>query len=313
MNYQKEQQELLINEFINTLFIQRNLSPKTLYAYRHDLLCMSGWFAAHGYRQITEAGIRDYFSCLQNEQHLSPRSVRRKYVSIRQYCQYLQSALNLNQSFFTFSARKFQLPRTLPKTLSMGEIKDLISAPSLEFQSVSTDYKRRLSIRNMCLIELLFCLGLRIGELSALDLGDYNREENTLLIRGKGYKERMLFISSPIVCQKLNLWLGTREELHPRDDAIFLNHRGSRLGIYGIEKVFCKYRQMAGINPHSTPHYLRHSFATQLLNNGANIRDVQELMGHNSIATTQIYTEVSVTRKKEILEKYNGRNFIRPL
>ena len=195
----------------------------------------------------------------------------------------------------------------------MEEIKNLISATSMEFQSVSTDYKRRLSIRNMCIIELLFCLGLRIGEISALDLCDYNRDENTLLIHGKGNKERMLFISSPVVCQKMKLWIRTRDELQPKDNAIFVNHRGDRLGIYGIEKIFYKYRQLSGINPHSTPHYLRHSFATQLLNNGANIRDVQELMGHNSIATTQIYTEISITRKKEILEKYNGRNFINPV
>ncbi len=313
MRYQKEQQELLINEFINTLLIQRNLSPNTLYAYKNDLLGMSNWFRIRKYSQFNAKGIQDYFFYLQNEIELSARSIRRKYVSIQQYCQYIKNTLNLNETFFSFTARKFQLPRTLPKTLSMEEIKNLISATSMEFQSVSTDYKRRLSIRNMCIIELLFCLGLRIGEISALDLCDYNRDENTLLIHGKGNKERMLFISSPVVCQKMKLWIRTRDELQPKDNAIFVNHRGDRLGIYGIEKIFYKYRQLSGINPHSTPHYLRHSFATQLLNNGANIRDVQELMGHNSIATTQIYTEISITRKKEILEKYNGRNFINPV
>ena len=91
---------------------------------------------------------------------------------------------------------------------------------------------------------------------------------------------------------------------------MFLNRSGGRLSIYGVENIFYKYRERAHINPAATPHFLRHSFATQLLNNGANIRDVQELMGHSSIVTTQIYTEISLARKKEVLRKYNARNFL---
>lgn len=91
---------------------------------------------------------------------------------------------------------------------------------------------------------------------------------------------------------------------------MFVNKSGGRLSIFSIENIYYKYRELSKINPHSTPHYLRHSLATQLLNNGANIRDVQELMGHNSIVTTQIYTEVSLNRQKEVLMKYNGRNFM---
>ena len=91
---------------------------------------------------------------------------------------------------------------------------------------------------------------------------------------------------------------------------MFLNRYGNRLSIYGIENLFRKYRDLSSINPSSTPHYLRHSFATQLLNNGASIRDVQELLGHASIVTTQIYTEVSIDRRRQVLEKYNARNFL---
>ena len=94
----------------------------------------------------------------------------------------------------------------------------------------------------------------------------------------------------------------------PRAKALFINRYGDRLSIYSIENIFYKYRDLSNINPNATPHYLRHSFATQLLNNGAGIRDVQELLGHSSIVTTQIYTEISTARKKEVLMKYNGRN-----
>ena len=96
--------------------------------------------------------------------------------------------------------------------------------------------------------------------------------------------------------------------MSPATTALFINRYGNRLSIYSIENIFYKYRDLSKINPSATPHYLRHSFATQLLNNGAGIRDVQELLGHSSIVTTQIYTEVSTARKKEVLMKYNGRN-----
>ena len=126
---------------------------------------------------------------MQNEIELAPRSNRRKYVSIQQYCDYLRMVLNLNEIFFRFTARKFQLPRTLPRTLSREEIKELILAATFQYQQAWSEYKERLAVRNMCIIELLFCLGLRVGELSALDMADYWPEENTVLIRGKGRKE----------------------------------------------------------------------------------------------------------------------------
>lgn len=123
---------------------------------------------------------------MQNEIELAPRSIRRKYVSIQQYCDYLRMVLNLNEIFFRFTARKFQLPRTLPRTLSREEIKELILAATFQYQQAWSEYKERLAVRNMCIIELLFCLGLRVGELSALDMADYWPEENTVLIRGQG-------------------------------------------------------------------------------------------------------------------------------
>ena len=310
MKYNYRQQSALAGEFVEVLSIERNLGVKTLYAYKNDVDNMVKWIDMRGYSDLDADTIMMYFLYLQNEIELSPRSIRRKYVSIRQYCDFLNKELDMNEVFFKFSSRKFQIPKNLPKVLSKTEIQSLISSVSAEFQSVSSEYHRRLCIRNMCIIDLLFCLGLRIGEIAALDVDDYNREDCSVLIHGKGKKERMLFISSPIVCQKLNNWLLTRLEMSPADSAMFVNKSGGRLSIFSIENIYYKYRELSQINPHSTPHYLRHSFATQLLNNGANIRDVQELMGHNSIVTTQIYTEVSLNRKKEVLMKYNGRNFM---
>ena len=141
-----------------------------------------------------------------------------------------------------------------------------------------------------------------------MNLEDYRREEHAGLIHGKGYKERILYISSQAVVKKMEAWLQLREEESVDSPAVFISRRGNRLSIYSIENVFYKYRNRAKINPSATPHFLRHSFATQLLNNGASIRDVQELLGHSSLMTTQIYTEVSMSRKMEVMMKYNGRN-----
>ena len=189
MEYNKEQQEVLIQDFIDMLFVQRNLSSNTLYAYKNDLQNFSRWLERRHYGDINDRSIYEYFFYMQNEIELAPRSIRRKYVSIQQYCDYLRMVLNLNEIFFRFTARKFQLPRTLPRTLSREEIKELILAATFQYQQTRSEYKERLAVRNMCIIELLFCLGLRVGELSALDMADYRPEENTVLIHGKGRKE----------------------------------------------------------------------------------------------------------------------------
>ena len=307
MIFNFEQQKLYTSKFLNALSIERNLSSKTLLAYRCDINGLLIWINSQNFTNLNEFSISSYFLYLQKDCNLQAKSIRRKYVALGQYFNFLKSEYNINEIFFRFTSRKFHIPRNLPKILSNQEIRNLISVSTSEYQASPSDYKRRLNTRNMCIIELLFCLGLRIGEAASLDLDDYCQEDSTILIRGKGSRERLLFISSPVVCQKLNLWIRTRQEMSPATTALFINRYGNRLSIYSIENIFYKYRDLSKINPSATPHYLRHSFATQLLNNGAGIRDVQELLGHSSIVTTQIYTEVSTARKKEVLMKYNGR------
>lgn len=271
---------------------------------------MLAWLKAKRYTVINSQSVSAYFLYLQNERKLSPRSVRRKYVSINQYFQYLNAERGINEVFVKFSSRKFQIPKSLPRILSKTEVNQLIFTVLNEYRSAPGDYYKRLRLRDMCIIEILFCLGLRIGEVAALNLEDYDPEEASVLIHGKGNKERLLFISSAAVNQKLQKYLSVRSAFNPRADAFFVNKYGKRLSIYNIENIFYKYREISQINGDATPHYLRHSFATQLLNNGADIRAVQEILGHSSIVTTQIYTEVSLKRKREVLLNYNGRNFL---
>lgn len=310
MKYNFEQQSGVLQEFLDRLSIERNLSENTLYAYRCDIRSFIRWMEEMEYKEMNEASMLRYFAYLQDEMRLAARSIKRKYVAIQQYCRHLSRHYCPEEQFFRFSSRRFQVPHHLPRTLSMKEIEELIMAASETCREANTEYQYRLSIRNVCIIELLFCLGLRIGEVAALDIRDYDRCEQSVLVRGKGNKERLLFISSKTVCKKLEEWIIVRRDMKPLDSALFISKLGRRLSVYSIENIFYKYRELAQINPQSTPHYLRHSFATQLLNNGAGIRDVQELLGHTSIATTQIYTEVSLQRKRDVLEKYNARNYM---
>lgn len=297
-------------EFTSLLKVERNLTKSTLKAYSCDLKGFFDWLIFRKIEEVDDRVVTAYFHYLQDEVELSPRSIRRKYVTMQQYFTFLSENYQIHEKLFRFNSRKFQIPKSLPKTLSQEEIKKLLSATSMELQNAQTEYRTRLAVRNMCLLECLFCLGLRVGEAAALNVEDYHSADSSILIHGKGNKERLLFISSKVVCQKLNAWLILRKEWNPKEEAIFITTKGERMSIYSIENVFFRYRDLAEINASATPHSLRHSFATQLLNNGAGIRDVQELLGHSSIVTTQIYTEVSLNRKKEVLMKYNGRNFL---
>ncbi|WP_242772309.1 tyrosine-type recombinase/integrase [Brevibacillus parabrevis] len=177
-----------------------------------------------------------------------------------------------------------------------------------ELSTAKTQFKMCICLRNCTILELLFSTGIRIGELTSINIEDINMEERTLLIFGKGRKERLLYLSNNDVLNKLIKWIQMREFFEPTTKALFVNKYGNRLSIYSVENIFYKYRDLSKINKTSTPHFLRHTFATLLLDNGADLRAVQEILGHSNISTTQIYTEVSTERKKEVLIKFNPRN-----
>ena len=307
MNYERSLLEDQVKHFLSLLRVERNLSSKTVKAYHSDLNGLIHWLNSQQLSIIDLYTLRQYFEFLQ-DYGLKPRTIQRKYIALNQFFRYLNQEGITQECFFSFRAKKFQVPQSLPRTLHSEEIRCLISTVENKFESPAPPHRKALCARDRILIELLFCLGLRIGEISQLNVEHFDIFENTLLIRGKREQERILYISVPEVQYKLTYWLSVCSTLNPKCNALFLNRFGDRLSIYGIEHIFQKYRNMSSINPKSTPHFLRHSFATQLLNNGASIRDVQALLGHKSIVTTQIYTEVSVSRKKQVLHLYNGRN-----
>ncbi len=146
---------------------------------------------------------------------------------------------------------------------------------------------------------MLISTGIRIGEASAISLDDIIESEKTLLIHGKGRKQRLIYVSCDETWNNLNDWLSIRKEMNISTNKLFVNRSGNQLGIHGIEYIYKQIKEYAGINPSSTPHYLCHTFATNLLPNGADLRSVQDLLGHCSVSITEIYTEITTQRKRK--------------
>lgn len=300
--------ELRIESYISSLKVNRNLSDKSLRAYRYDLGGLRNWVVKWVSRDVTKEHLIEFLNTLITGD-LKPSSIRRKMVAIGAFVDYCIIQGDLVPSDKPPKMKGgFIIPKRLPKTINDQNIQRILSAAYDRAHNSTTHLKKVLAIRNYAIIELLYSTGVRIGELAAINIEDISTDTHEVLIHGKGRKERMVFLANNEVLASIKAWLSVRNELCPKDNACFVNRYGGRLSIYGIEDVFSNALIAAGILEHATPHFLRHSFATKLLANGANIRDVQELLGHSSIVTTQIYTEVSSERKKYVLTHFNGRN-----
>ena len=286
--------------FLKHIQTTKNLSHKSLAAYQSDLLQFIKYKTDHFNPNICE-----YISYLSETRLLKDTSIRRKIITLKNFYSFLLNQNIINVSPFAGLTFRFRQEKKLPKTLSLQEVEKLLNCFN-QIPSSLSPFKRRLLIRDCALMELLISTGIRIGEAAAITLNDIISSERTILIHGKGRKQRLIYISAPITWERLNVLIKERKK--ENGEYLFINRNGQPLSTHGIEDIYTKYVKMAKINKNSTPHYLRHTFATNLLANGADLRSVQEILGHASVATTQIYTEVTTNRKKQVLKKYNYRN-----
>ncbi len=294
-----------INQLINQLKITKNLQEQTLKAYSSDITNFLNYINKETIEQID---ILNYINYLFDEKKIKDRSIKRKIISLKIYFNFLEDNSIIKNNPFTKLKFKFKQEKKLPKTLQKNEVKKLLETVYDELNSSITPYKKFETIRNISLLEILISTGIRIQEASLITLNDISLQEKTIIIHGKGRKERQLFILNKYVLSSLKNWLTIRKTSSPKCNNIFINKYGNPLSIHSIENIFRKYKTLSNINIKATPHYLRHTFATNLLTNGADIRSVQEILGHSSISTTQIYLEISSNRKKQVLQKYNYRN-----
>ncbi|MDY0261770.1 tyrosine recombinase XerC [Syntrophotalea acetylenica] len=291
-----------IDRFCCYLEIERNLSVHTLRAYRHDLLEFLRFVKS---QTDTDAGpvapervdvllLRRYLARLHKRNCRT--TIGRKLSAIRSFFRYLvrQGALQVNPAETVATPRR---ERYLPKVLTVDEMFALIQAAASD---------EPLTVRDRAILELFYSSGLRVGELAALDVGHVDLAEGLVRVRGKGDKERIVPVGR-MARQALDRYLVARGA--PRQDQpLFLNYRGERLSARSIERNLKKWLQHAGILKDASPHALRHSFATHLLDGGADLRAIQELLGHASLSTTQKYTQVSLDRLMDVYDRAHPRS-----
>ncbi len=288
-------------EFLLFCKLGKNLSDKTIAAYRLDL---------QSYLRFREerpdAGVMQYVSRLVETRHKST-TVKRHLASLKQYYKYICRDDRLSNPMLECEF-KLKAEKTLPRTIAVSEVKRLLAVFDGERVRRDTAFCTFQLTRDAALLDLLCATGIRIGEAAALRLEDVDLRSRILLIRGKGRKERLVFLSCKQTAERLRNWIALRAELACTHSFLFVNRARAPISIRAIEDIFAKYRDLAKINARSTPHYLRHTFATNLLENGADLRSVQEILGHSSVSVTERYTEVTAVRKIKVLKKYNYRN-----
>ncbi len=292
--------QLLIDRFLDAIWAERGLSGNTLEGYRRDLLKLAAHVAV---RQMTlaQAGREDLLGFLAGEVQggRSPRSISRYLSGYRQFYRWLlREGMATEDPTALIESPK--LGRGLPKTLTETEVEALLQAP---------DCETALGIRDRAMLELMYATGLRVSELTGLELAQVNLNQGVVRVLGKGRKERLV----PLGEQALH-WLGrylagAREDLlkGARCHAVFVTARRAGLTRQAFWHMVKRQAARAGIRKRFSPHALRHSFATHLLNHGADLRVVQLLLGHSDLSTTQIYTHVAREGLKRLHEQHHPR------
>ncbi len=291
----------LIEEFIQYLQREKGLAVNTLESYGRDLRQYSQYLEADAegsWNQATRATIAAYLLHLK-KQGKSAATIARRLAALKSFYQFLVRENYVEQDP-TSNMESPKLEKRLPKVLTIKEVENLLKQPS----STSA-----AGLRDRAMLELLYATGIRVSELISLNVSDLNLEMGFLRCMGKGSRERIVPMGSVAIrCVKEYLTNGRAKLVsNPEEKALFVNHHGRRLTRQGFWKIVKKYAHDAKIQKDITPHTLRHSFATHLLENGADLRSVQEMLGHADISTTQIYTQITKGRLKEVYSRTHPR------
>ena len=291
-----------VEDYLRYSQVERGLSNNTITAYRQDLTSFISFLQKENLTSWpTQAVDIDAFLAEQRDQKKATSSISRLITSLRKFYQWLvrQNIQKLNPMLEIDSPKK---RRTLPVALTVNEVNNLLEQP---------DTKKQLGLRDRALLETLYATGIRVSELINLKFTDLHEELKLVKVFGKGSKERLIPISEVALS-----WIDSYKEkvrdplilkIGKNTDFIFLNSRGSSLTRQAVWQIIKHYCKMAGIQKNVTPHTLRHTFATHLLENGADLRVVQEILGHSDISTTQIYTNLSQKHILQVYEKTHPR------
>lgn len=292
-----------IAQFLRYLDVERNASDLTIKSYREDLMDLADFLTDEGQKEVVPrdvdpAQLRGYVSALHDAGY-ARTSISRKLASLRSFYRFAQR----QQMADTNPAKPLRNPRgqrKLPHFLTGDEIKTLLDAP---------DAGDAMGVRDIAILEVIYSAGLRVSEVVGMNDRDIDFEEGTVRIRGKGRKERIGSVGN-YAAEAVKSYFVVRKRVELGDSKelpTFTNKFGNRLTTRSIARMLEKYIKECGLDSRTTPHTLRHSFATHLLDRGADIRSVQEMLGHKSLVTTQIYTHVSTAALKQAYTKAHPR------
>jgi len=300
----KKSEENIVKQYVRYLKLERNYSPNTLEAYQHDLLHLQNYCLTEG-KALLDISLDDlqHFAATLHEVGIGPSSQARILSGIRSFYRFL-----LLDGFIEND------PTELLESPHLGEhLPEVLSTAEIDQIEASIDLSKWEGHRNRAIIEVLFSCGLRVSELVTLKLSDLFLDEGYVRIFGKGSKERLVPISNRAI-HELNLWFLDRNLMTIKsgeEDFVFLNRRGAHLTRVMIFIMLRRQAEIAGIKKVISPHTLRHSFATALLEGGADLRVIQALLGHESIGTTEIYTHIDTTALREAIIEHHPRNLKR--
>lgn len=293
-----------ISAFLSYCKDRKVLNSKTIKAYRTDLR----QFEAYSHGSFDKESICSYLSFLHNT--FKPKTARRKIATLKAFTHYLMVEDVIENSPFDKIDTSFREPAVLPKTIPLKTIEAILAAAYMQLRSASTDYEKKSATRDVAVLELLFATGARVSEICMLTSETVNMFDHTVKFYGKGSKERIIQIENLNVQKSIENYQRLFEHEISACGYFFVNKLHNRLNEQSVRNMVNKYALLVKSNLHITPHMFRHSFATFLLEEDVDIRYIQKLLGHSSIATTQIYTHVSMSKQKEILSAKHPRNKI---
>lgn len=279
----------------------KGLSALTIKAYKIDLRQFCSYM--QGKDCFSKNELNKYINSLH--QRFKPKTAKRKIACLKAFYRYMEIEDIIEINPFHKITLKYKEPITLPKTIPIENIKDILKFAYLEISNAQSDYQYKSTLRNAIIIELLFSTGMRVSEISNLKRKSLDLNSNTIYIYGKGSKERIMCIANVKVSRLLNEYI---KICGGKNEYVFINKLGNRYSEQSIRNMINNYAKRSDVDLHITPHMFRHTFATALMDENVNIRYIQQLLGHSSITTTQIYTHISTNKIRHILEENHPRN-----
>lgn len=297
--------QTFIKNYLEYCAQQKRLDAKTLKAYRIDLGQFSEDIAIKNIGDITSDTLENYIAELHKK--YKSKTVKRKIASIKALFHYFEYKDIIVINPFNKIQIKFREPVILPKTIPLHTVEFFLSTIYKYRTNAKTDFQRKNALRDAAVIELLFATGIRISELCSLKMNDVNLYDRSILIYGKGSKERKVQIGNDAVINVLQEYKNCFMPQMLNCNHFFVNQNGTMLSDQSVRRMINKYSSLASIELHITPHMFRHTFATSLLEADVDIRYIQEILGHSSINITEIYTHVAMSKQRDILTTKHPR------